>query len=272
MLIHTFLSQAISPSFPTNIYLNSLYRWHVLEDRDLPDPGRPPYYSAAFFNTIQDVHLNTPLNVTWVTVKQWCQLLLESGATHTSEDHDSPAVLIPSKFEESNPSTDFKVSYRLARQFGLTPEEKSFVFKMIQNLLPTKERLHRSGKSPTPSCAYCDAQLDTTEHLLVCSHSTEVSTPLLTCLSSQVDNLSTKDVICLNLHTSESWELPAVWLVATCMNFIWEERIAGRRARLETCRAELLARVGLLKQTRWKHYSLHNSALLLDEAINLHFN
>ena len=29
-LIHTFLAQAVSPLFPTNYCLKSLYRWHVL--------------------------------------------------------------------------------------------------------------------------------------------------------------------------------------------------------------------------------------------------
>ena len=53
----------------TNYYLNSLYRWHVLGVRDIPDPGRPPYYSESFFNTIKDVHENIPLNVIWITLK-----------------------------------------------------------------------------------------------------------------------------------------------------------------------------------------------------------
>ena len=68
MLIHTFLSQAICPKFPTNQYLYSLYRWHILGDETLPDPGRPPYYSTEFFSTIRDVKETTPLNIAWVTV------------------------------------------------------------------------------------------------------------------------------------------------------------------------------------------------------------
>ena len=43
MLIHTFLAQAICPRFNNNQYLNQLYKWHVLEDRDIPFPGKPPY-------------------------------------------------------------------------------------------------------------------------------------------------------------------------------------------------------------------------------------
>ena len=134
MLIHTYLAQAISPRFPNNQYLNTLYRWHVLDERESTNPGRHPYFSADF----KDVHQNTPLNVAWITLKQWYQLLLERGETHTSDDPDSPPVLILSRLEQSRPTIDYKHSYRMSRIFGLAPEQKSFLFKMIQNLLPTR--------------------------------------------------------------------------------------------------------------------------------------
>ena len=193
MLIHTFLLQAIAPLFPTNFFINTLYRWHVLDEREIPDPGRPPYYSVAFFSIIKDVHQNTPLNVTWISVKQWCQLLIERGVTHTSDDHDSLPVLILSSLEESSPGTDFSNSYRMARLFGLSPEQKTFLFKMTQNLLPT------------PSCRFCDDPQDNIEHLLACPYSTQVATPLLACLSSQAGTLANKNITTLNFSTSESW-------------------------------------------------------------------
>ena len=92
MLIHTFLAQAIYPRFTSNMFCNTLYRWHVLEERNLP--GCPPFYSTTFFSTIRDVHENTPLNVTWITVKQWYTILLEKGVTLSSDDPSAPAVLI----------------------------------------------------------------------------------------------------------------------------------------------------------------------------------
>jgi hypothetical protein len=168
-LIHTFLAQAVSPLFPTNHYLNSLYRWHVLGQRDVPDPGRPPYYTLAFFSVIKDVHFNTPLNIIWITLKQWNQLLLERGVTHTSDDTESPPILLSSRLEESNPSVDFSNSYRLSRLFGLSPEQKSFLFKLLQNILPSKERLHRAGKVPLPPCSFCEVQQDTTGQRNHCS-------------------------------------------------------------------------------------------------------
>ena len=272
MLIHTFLAQAISPLFTTNYYLNALYKWHVLLDRSLPDPGRPPYYSELFFATIRDVHNNTPLNVTWVSLKQWYQLLLERGVTHTSEDHDSPAILIKSRLEDSRLEVDYGNSYRMIRLFGLSPDQKTFLFKLTNNLLPTRERQHRCRKAPSAMCLFCSDPEDKFEHLFSCTQSTAVTTPLFACISTQDDNVTFRDIIEVNIKTTEAWELPAAWLISTSLGFVWDERVSGRTATLAACRAELMARVAVMKSTRWKHYCLHNTAVLLEEAINLYFN
>ena len=272
MLIHTFLAQAISPSFSNNQYHKYLYKWHVLDEKDIPDPGRPPFYSTTFFSIIKDVKDNTPLNVAWVTVKQWYQLLLERGVTHISDDPDTPPVLLSTRLEENHHDQDFSVAYRLSRAFGLAPEQKSFLFKIMQSLLPTRDRLARMGKIQSSSCIYCDEVIDTTVHLLNCTYSSEVSNPLMRCLATYFPTITSEDIIHLNIPTiEESLELPVTWLVSSCLSFIWDQRVAGRRASLDTCRAELTAKVKLLQATKWKHYTLHNSAVLLSDMINLHF-
>ena len=127
------------------------------------------------------------------------------------------------------------------------------------------------GKVPLSACLYCQDQVDTTDHLLTCCYSSEVSVPLLNCLGDFVDNIQPGDITNLNYNTTEAMELPLVWLVATCLMYIWEERVAGKQARLLRFQAELWARLALLRKTKWKHYNLHNSAVLLEEMINLHF-
>ena len=129
MLLHTFLSQAISPLFKSNMYYTTLYRWHVLEERHLPNPGRPPYYSSTFFSIIKDVKDNTPLNVAHLSVKQRYRLLMDKGVTHTCDDPSAPPVLIPSKVELEHPQIDTTASYLLSRKYGLAPEQKEFLFK-----------------------------------------------------------------------------------------------------------------------------------------------
>ena len=74
-----------------------------------------------------------------------------------------------------------------------------------------------------------------------------------------------------NIPVTESMQLPVAWLLATCLSYIWDQVVAGKMARLDTCRAELLAKLMLLRDTKWRHYTLFNSALLLEEMINLNF-
>ena len=99
-------------------------------------------------------------------------------------------------------------------------------------------------------CTFCDDQQDKLEHLLSCPQSLEVATPLLSCLTSQLDNITIKDITILNFLTSESWELSAVWLLSTCLMFVRENRVAGKRAKLDECRTELLAKVAILSNTK----------------------
>ena len=97
-------------------------------------------------------------------------------------------------------------------------------------------------------------------------------TPLLNCLKIHADNITPEVLTTMNFKISESLELPFVWLMSTSLLLVWEERLAGKRLDYNTFLAELLARLGILKKTKWKHFNLHNSALLLDEMINLHLN
>ena len=159
----------------------------------------------------------------------------------------------------------------MTRLFGLFPAQKSFLFKMTQNLLPTRERQHRCGRVLSPACNFCDNQEDNTQHLFICPQSIQVTTSLLVSLSDHAENTTPNNILIMNIKASESWELPAAWLVATSLQFVWENRTLGKTATLNECRTELLARLGLLKSTKWKHYTLHNSALLLEETINLHW-
>ena len=48
-LIKTFLDTAIHPKYTNSLYHRALYDWHVEDIRNIPNPGRPPYYSEEFF-------------------------------------------------------------------------------------------------------------------------------------------------------------------------------------------------------------------------------
>ena len=74
-LITTFLETACNPKYRESLYHSSLFRFHILEDRCIPDPGMPPFYSPKFIQNIKNVHNNSPLNVSIMTQRQWCASL-----------------------------------------------------------------------------------------------------------------------------------------------------------------------------------------------------
>ena len=80
-LIRTFLETASNPTFRRSLYHSLLFRYHVLGETTLPDPGFPPFYSPEFFDKIHQVHVDTPLNVSAMSEKQWYQVLLEDNCT-----------------------------------------------------------------------------------------------------------------------------------------------------------------------------------------------
>ena len=143
---------------------------------------------------------------------------------------------------------------------------------MMQSILPTRDRLARIGKVQSSNCQYCDQIPDSTAHLLTCNYSTDVTTRLNNCLTTYLPDITPQDITRLHLPVSESLQLPLTWLISTCLMYVWEQRIAGKAARLDVCRAELLSRLMLLRDTKWRHYTLHNCAVLLEDMLNLHFS
>ena len=94
--------------------------------------------------------------------------------------------------------------------------------------------------------------------------------PMLDILNSYLGNVEPADLIILNFQSSESLELPVAWLMSSCLMLVWKDKLAGVRPRWELVRAELTAKLAVLKETRWNLYNLHNSAVIIDEMLNLH--
>jgi hypothetical protein len=131
------------------MYHELLYRYHVLEDRNISNPGLPPFYNEVFFSTIRQVHTDTALNVATMSESQWYQLLLEDKVT--MEVRDLQRQLIMCRVELGSPSTDWDVTWERVRLKGLGPNLTSFLFKIVHQLLPTQERGGEDKPKPVPS-------------------------------------------------------------------------------------------------------------------------
>ena len=105
------------PKFCHSLLHIIMFRFHILDDTSVPDPGYLPYYPASFFQLIKHVHLETPLNILTMSTSQWMRLLTEDGLTMIEENN--VRKYIPCRSELSSPTTDWELVWRQCRQDGL---------------------------------------------------------------------------------------------------------------------------------------------------------
>ena len=271
MLTRSFLETAANPKFLHSLYHTSLFRYHVLKHRDIPEPGLPPFYSKEFFDTIRNVHETSPLNVATMTSSQWYTLLLENNVTMMQVNQDSPRQFRECRAELASPQNDWKSSWHLARLQGLDTTMKTFLWKLLHQLLPTQQRLNKilSSKVTSPNCQLCQmGKIEDLHHCFFqCHFNQNVHQLLLQFLSLLMPGISTSQVLVLGFEAEPDDELPVVWFVGHFLKMVWQARADKKSIQQYQIRAELEARATILRKTR--HL---NSAIRIGEMIDSCFS
>ena len=263
MLIRSFMETAANPSYLHSLFHSALFNYHVLLDHSWPDPGIPPFFSQELFSIIRQAHLHSPLDVRTMSSKQWYHLLLENHVTMTD---DIPRSFILCRAETLNPDNDWENTWRLARLKGLNSDQTSFLWRLLHRLLPTLDRVSRINQNSSPICKHCDTQVveDLQHALFNCPFNNMTSQALMNMLSHPLPNLNPSMVLTLNFQVEEDLELPMVWLTTNILMKIWDFRKEKKRCDLVLVRADLEARVSLLRESRFKEASVSISHMLLN--------
>ena len=100
-------------------------------------------------------------------------------------------------------------------------------------------------------------------HALVqCQGNNGVGNRVMECIREFVPNLEVESALRLELDVEEEMELPLVWMIATAFLAIWSLRIVKAKVQLYDIRAQLEAKINLLRETRHA-----NSAQMLDQLV-----
>ena len=110
LLIKTFLETAADPKFRHNLLHEIMYRFHILGETSLPDPGFTPYYDREFFSVLLSYQEKSNMNIIALTIKQWYQMLLADTVLMSPATDNSPQVLLPVRTEILHPNTDWPFS------------------------------------------------------------------------------------------------------------------------------------------------------------------
>ena len=256
LLIRTFLETSVNPNFRHSLFHEILFRYHVLGEVSLPNPGLPPYYDSNFFEVIRHYHQHSPMNISRMSTREWYRVLLEDQVLFSNPTEESPACLIPIRVETLSPGTDWSETWRLSRIHGLGSELTSFLFKLLHCLLPTQDRVNRIGVATHDGlCQLCMLEVEDTLHAFFsCQQSRVVGHALLGYVQKTVQNLSPEAALLLDVGTGleEYQELAAVCLLATGLQYIWNSRLDKKQLCLYRMRAEVEAMVSILRKSRHK--------------------
>ena len=164
-LIKSFLETSTNPNFQRNMYHEALYKFYVKEETSLKDPGLPPYFSVEFFQTIQMADKQN-LAIDKMSCNDWYNFLLKKNILE-EKGHDDIVVQKKCKAELLHPTRDWPTLWRLSRCKGISNESRSFLFRLLHNLHPTKARLQRLNprSTPLPFCCYCQELEESLGHI-----------------------------------------------------------------------------------------------------------
>ena len=152
-------------------YHPALVEWNVFKNHDISEPVSSPYYSQEIYNIIQSAN-DRDMTIATMKTKDWYNFILSSVLYEPDTES-----LIPCRVEIRNPANDWPNSWSMSRLHGLSSDSSSFLWQMLHQLLPVRERLERILPNVNSStCQVCDTgAVDTLTHALAtCPSSSEV--------------------------------------------------------------------------------------------------
>ena len=196
--------------------------------------------------------------------KQWYQVLLENYVTMEVKLAEQ-RTWRPIRVELHHPSVDWERIWLNLKLKGLNPDQKSFCFKLLHNILPTKSRLHRLKLKETPNCTHCNLGIveDCFHALLSCPYNNDVNTWIADLLRDHLPALTPENITTLNINLDPDMQFPVIWFLSTVFPLVWHLRQAKKAISLYSIRADIEAKVNILRKSRLK-----DAARLVEEWIN----
>ena len=171
--------------------------------------------------------------------------------------------LVPCRIEVSLPHNDWDKTWSFVRLKGLESTSVTFLWRMVHNILPTRARLHHlhMPNIESPNCLTCNVPDSIEHHLALCPESIEVFNWLLLSLQNLCQDITMERVFLLDFPQLNAF--PFVWLTANVLQKIWNIRQKGKRAQKYEVRAEIEAKINLLRKSRYGEITTTISTMII---------
>ena len=263
--IRTFLETSVNPNYNHHLYHVLLYRHFIDEEELIPAPTIPPFYPLDFFNLIKDMR-NSDLSLTSANTSQIYKYLLNRELLMVHDNAENKEVYKPTRVEEHHPNIDWDMVWSRSRSLSYGSAVESFIFKMVNNILPTDDRLARILPNNTKYCKICSGNItgDLQHWLFQCSATIEVGSWLISLINRlSFSHTRPEDILKLSLECNTDFEDAIIWIIVNTLYIIWCLRSQGKSANVKLTRELLSQKLSILRETR--HTILHRKAIALLE-------
>ena len=139
---------------------------------------------------------------------------------------------------------------------GLGSQLASFLFKLVHGLLPSQDRVATVGLAVMGTCQQCSLEVEDLEHCFFrCPKNSVSGLTLLGWVQSILPSMSPETALCLKFDQdlNETEELAVVTILAIGLKYIWEARTCKKPAHAYKMRAEMEAKIAILRKTRYSN-------------------
>ena len=161
------------------------------------------------------------------------------------------------------PTREWPKVLSTARMKGLSNNSRSFLFRLVHNLHPTKSRLHRLNPRavPSPFCSFCldgeeKEEEDNISHIYSsCSHSFEAMNWLKAVLEKFDPYISAEKIVTLQIDPENNdCIFECIFLTAETLEYIWDKRLTNKQIEVERLKSTIRAKINLLKRSKFKNH------------------
>ena len=124
---------------------------------------------------IKEAYRNLKGQIFILSAKQWQSRITENLITHVRDPATGSPSLLPSPSEELWPAADWTQSRLNLKVRGLSPDQKSTLFKLCNDLFPHGEQLQKFKLAISAGCQYFQ-EVDGPLHFLNCIQAKSLGT------------------------------------------------------------------------------------------------
>ena len=183
------------------------------------------------------------------------------------KSNEEQRQFISSRTELKNPQSNWEQSWRLSRLKGLGSENVSFLFKLLHCTLPTQERLSKTNVTHNPLCKFpgCTGsdKEDKIHALVTCSGNNGTGHAIMDGIRRLLPGVRDEEALRHDLEMEEHLELPVVFTLSVAWGALLESRVNKTRPQLYQIRAQLEAKVEILRKCR----KFYNAAHVIETII-----